>query len=241
MYVKEKVFSLVSNCLKDISPCHGYEHAMAVYNHAVKATEELKIQEKELILYAALLHDIDDPKFFKSKDCENAISILKEVGLKDEEIKTVVEMINLVSSSKNGDRVPESVKGKEWKLIPRWCDRLEAIGKIGIQRCATFRKNVTKAPFFASSTPRPKDMEELSSYVSVERYKSYKGESLSMIDHYFDKLLLLGSFECNNNYIKEEVKKRNDVMSAFVLWAVKNEKDMSDSLIDDYLSTFLQN
>ena len=44
-------------------------------------------------------------------------------------------MVSLVSSSKNGDRIPEDAINNEWLLYPRYADRLEAIGIIGIERC----------------------------------------------------------------------------------------------------------
>ena len=37
----------------------------------------------------------------------------------------------LVSASKNGDNIPKAISNKLWMLIPRYSDRLEAIGIIG--------------------------------------------------------------------------------------------------------------
>ncbi len=46
-------------------------------------------------------------------------------------VDLVLEMISLVSCSKNVDSLPPTV-GETWKLIPRYADRLEAIGEPGL-------------------------------------------------------------------------------------------------------------
>jgi HD superfamily phosphodiesterase len=57
-----------------------------------------------------------------------------------EEFKNdVIRMIDLCSASKWGDTIPENTK--LYQLIPRWSDRHEATGAIGIARCLIYNYN----------------------------------------------------------------------------------------------------
>src|SRR5204863_4319085 len=94
-------------------------------------TIKLKAKEYYCIILAALLHDADDRKFFGDSNYKNARYLLRKIPEGDVEL--VVHMIDLVSTSKNGNSTPVASSG--WLLIPRYCDRLEAVGKIGIERC----------------------------------------------------------------------------------------------------------
>ena len=122
--------------------CHGHdlEHFTIVADHSVNALkyESLSVQEELEVELAALFHDADDRKIFpNSKDYQNARSILDEIinlPNKDEFINETIEMIDLVSCSKSGDKKPR----KPWMVIPRDCDRLDAIGQRGINRVVKY-------------------------------------------------------------------------------------------------------
>lgn len=202
-----------------VSECHGIVHAKKVLENAKLALEYYKISEEDhiAVLLAALLHDADDRKFFpKNNNCENAKIIMEKSNLSDQIIKEVLFMISLIPSSKNGDTIPDSVKDKEWKLIPRYADRLEALGLEGIRRCILYNK-VIKLPFFVETTPKPKTEEELWEYATVERYNAYNGNSISLLDHYYDKLLRLSDFPIKNSYFEQEVKLKRKPLIDFVL------------------------
>ena len=110
-----------------------------------------------------------------------------------EEVKAdVLEMIGHVSTSENGNSVPQIALEHPEYLWPRYSDRLEAIGIIGAIRC--YQYNSEKgAPLAVESTPRPQTEEELwLNHVKDERFEEYQssgGKSASMMDHYYDKLL----------------------------------------------------
>ncbi|MFO0005143.1 MAG: hypothetical protein ACK559_28840, partial [bacterium] len=90
---------------------------------------------------AALLHDADDRKYFTPSKpdlkYENAVQIITE-SLESHAnptmliIDQVCEMISYVSASGNGNSVPERCTEKPYLLWPRFSDRLEAIGTIGM-------------------------------------------------------------------------------------------------------------
>jgi uncharacterized protein len=214
---------LLQKVLEDnkVSPCHGIEHAKTVMYHAWCALEdyELDDQDQMAVLLAALLHDADDGKFFPAhKNYENLRSILKQTGKSSDFIEDVVFMVSIVSASKNGDRIPRCVRDKPWMLIPRYADRIEAIGIIGVERCYTYTKNVSKLPLYLESSPRPKTEDQIWALATEERYNAYKGNSASMIDHYYDKLLRLSTFPIRNKYFDSECAKRRKPLIDFLLY-----------------------
>ena len=180
---------------------------------------------------AAILHDVDDRKFFSNnKNYENARSILSK--LKEYifantlilhtllDIDLIVKIISLVSFSENGTDMDDIPPCEEWMLLVRQCDRLEAIGKPGILRAYTYSL-FTNRPLYIDSTPTPKTLEELRREMTKERYLLYlsKKQSNSMIDHFFDKIL----FVCEdlqtstNPYIlSTSISRSNDTFS-FIL------------------------
>lgn len=194
---------------------HGIDHALAVLNHAKKALIEVDIDEedKETVLFAALLHDADDKKLFPlNKNYENLRKIL--VNKKSHFTSQVIEMVELVSASKNGDRIPEAIKHKMWMLIPRYADRLEAIGIIGIQRCYQYTKT-TNEPLYLPSTLRLISEDSIITE-SIRRYENYSGNSDSMMDHFYDKLIAVSIFPYRNSYFDEESAKRRKPIIDFV-------------------------
>ena len=205
-----------------VSECHGLNHAIQVMNNAFHALQSkeynLTDDEKESVLLAALLHDADDRKFFPNNhNYENLRSILEDKS--DEFIIQVINMVNLVSSSKNGDSIPDSIKDKEWQLIPRYADRLEAIGVIGIERCYMYGKiKIPIAPLYLDTTERGFTESELWEIATIERYNSYTGDSISMIDHYYDKLLRSSIFPIQNPYFDIECNKRRKLIIKFLLY-----------------------
>ena len=226
-----------------VSPCHGIEHAKKVMINAYNAlNSDLKLKKYTLsaddqsaVLLAALLHDADDGKFFpNNKDYDNLREILKANERTNEFIDKVVYMVSIVSSSKNGDTIPPPTIGKEWMLIPRYADRLEAIGIIGIKRCYIYNKNVSNVPLFLPETKRGKTEKELWEIASVERYEDYNGSSKSMIDHYYDKLLRLSIFPIRNKFFDKECKKRRKPLIDLLLLFGKN-----DNITDDEINTFI--
>jgi uncharacterized protein len=222
-YLKDKIRKLEQLLQKEnISECHGILHAKAVLINsihainAINAINTINAEETKYILYASLLHDADDRKFFPlNTNYENVRSILEDES--QETVNKVIELIELVSSSKNGDTIPKKCKDKEWMLIPRYADRLEAIGMIGLVRTFIFTLKKGK-DLYLPTTPMPKTVNEIWKIASVKRYKSYSGASESMLDHFYDKLLRLGKFPITNKYLNNESKKRIKPLLDFLLY-----------------------
>jgi uncharacterized protein len=229
----------------NISVCHGIKHAIQVMTHAEMAlnAKEYNIDDstKDAVLLAALLHDADDGKFFPDNhNNENLRNILHDKPI--EFVDHVARMVNLVSSSKNADNIPDDVKDKEWMLIPRYADRLEALGMIGVERCYIYNKS-RGAALFMEDTPKVTSEEEMWKIANIERYNAYKGNSRSMMDHYYDKLIRLGLYPIRNPYFDGECKKRNQPIIDFILkygrGEINNENDIINYILND--SVMLKN
>jgi uncharacterized protein len=182
-----------------IKASHGITHVLTVHHHAVQAvaahvpalTEEQSMQVES----AALLHDVDDTKYFPDHYHEkyNAKSILKQAQISDNATRSILQMIEWVSASQNGNSVPPSIEssGEYFRLIPRWSDRLEAVGIRGVVRCYQYTLEKGQ-PMYSDATPRATSEEEVWKLADPKRFVEYQasgGNSQDMISHYYDKLL----------------------------------------------------
>jgi len=219
---KQKLSSLFTSV--GMPESHGLGHCLIVLGNMEKAIASADERTKKLLSpqmivslkMAALLHEADDHKYFKTENFSNAKDILQEVLPEDANktkiISDVAEMISYVSASVNGNTVPEVAKTNPTYLWPRFCDRLEAIGVIGAVRCYQYNRE-TSAPFSTESTPRPTNEKELWAMVTAERWLNYQqtGNSASMMDHFYDKLLHIAYFDqdvVQNSFLVEEASAR---------------------------------
>ena len=109
---------------------HDALHTLRVYKNAQLILESCPEADRFITLSAALLHDVDDHKLFKTENNANARAFLSAYELPDETIERICDTINVVSFSKNKGRTPETPEGK----IVQDADRLDALGAIGIAR-----------------------------------------------------------------------------------------------------------
>jgi uncharacterized protein len=163
-------------------------------------TPSLTAQQTMQVLVAALLHDVDDHKYFSNNNkYENATMIMDQAKSMIHQTDQVVikQLISFVSCSKNKNTVPDVVTNASdedaspccyWMLIPRWADRLEAVGTRGVVRCYQYNREHGE-PLSSSHSPRPTTESEVWLYADPERFQRYDGNSTDMISHYYDKLL----------------------------------------------------
>jgi uncharacterized protein len=184
-----------------IEDSHGIGHVLRVHQHSVNAIEShiphlTKDQSVEIEI-AALLHDVDDQKYFPGNEVEkwNAKLILQQAGILGETTQSILQMIDWVSTSHNGNTIPPCIEnsGEYFRLIPRWSDRLEAIGIRGVIRCYQYSVESGQALSIPDASPRATSEEEVWNLAYPDRFVRYQmePESLSqdMISHYYDKLL----------------------------------------------------
>lgn len=214
----------------NVCESHGYLHAISVMNNSIQALRDqnygLKQRTIEMIILAALLHDVDDKKIFpNNRNNQNVRMILYDKH--SNFVESVIEMINLVSCRDNGDRLVDDL----WKLIPRYADRLEALGINGIERCYQYTMTIGN-PLIIESTPRPKTIDEAFKFAND---RQYKGQSLSMIDHYYDKLLHLGTFPLVNNWLSSKASETIGIMARFVVEFCKKDTEDKHQFVKKFI------
>lgn len=211
---------------------HGFDHAKKVHHHALKALQCLQTPPShdvsEDIELAALMHDLDDHKYFPQRKSTlneqplqstypNALSLLSKLDPKlSLKRKThILYLISLVSCSQNGNSVPSDISSSQSHhlLIPRWADRLEAIGSIGVVRCYQYNKE-RNHKISSLSSPRPLSEKEVWKHATPQRFQEYQergGSSEDMISHYYDKLLHVARPPpeiVRNGYLERAAKER---------------------------------
>lgn len=220
---------------------HGLVHWERVHHHACMAIEclpGLSSTQALEIEAAALLHDADDEKYFPKQEEQqssnsstsdydryaslypNALGLLRSCGtdlLPESSHETVLFMIDAVSCSKNGNSVPQRVAESDsyHYLIPRWSDRIEAVGARGVWRCYQYNQE-SKLPLHTEGvTPRPKTEAELWGQLDPERFEAYTNGTKtttndpSMMGHYYDKLLHVAcppESIVRNPYLEEKLR-----------------------------------
>lgn len=206
----------------------GLDHARMVFFHAVIALSKysdragmnpIMMDNKFAVLLAALLHDVDDRKYFPGhNNFENARMIMKRVGIPSDMRKPIVRMIGYASYSKNRDSIPDEAKESPWILIPRHCNRLETIGWTGVVRAWKYYAE-THGRLSMPATLRAITRKELWEIATPARYAYYSniGRSNSMIDHYYDKLLHLHREPMNNTYLDREKMRRMEPLITLCL------------------------
>ena len=113
---------------------HDAAHSLRVYTNALKIAGAYPDSDRFVVSLAALLHDADDHKLFRTQNNANARSFLQEQNVDAEHIEQICEAINSVSFSKNRGRRPGTIEA----AIVQDADRLDAIGAIGIARTFAF-------------------------------------------------------------------------------------------------------
>ena len=196
---------------------HGVVHSRNVVAWAEKAISHMTIPPnvKLCILAAAMLHDVDDRKYFKGNEYANAPALLSAVDWPHEEYSLIIEMIDIVSCSRNGN----STASPLWKLIPRDADRLEAIGEVGVQRCMAYTEETKRPIMIAGVTPLPVTDAELDTVACESRFREYcrTGRSASFIDHFYDKLLHIGTMGSGSALLQSEADRRMRYMRNYLL------------------------
>ena len=185
----------------EIKESHGLTHVLAVYEHSVCAVKcvspPLAPHTRMQIYIASLLHDVDDHKYFPNNNdgensSRNAKDIMASVELPKLSQARIIQIISMVSCSVNGNSVHATVKdtGAYYLLIPRYSDRLEAVGARGVVRCYQYNAEHNR-PMCSDISPRATSAEEVWVLACPERFVAYQvsgGKSTDMISHYYDKL-----------------------------------------------------
>ena len=124
----------IEDLFRDNAGGHDAAHSLRVYRNAMKIAETEPEVDKEIVALAALLHDADDHKLFRTENNENTRSFLMENRGPEETIDQICAAINAVSFSQSRGQRPEAIEGR----IVQDADRLDALGAIGIARTIAY-------------------------------------------------------------------------------------------------------
>ncbi len=202
---------------------HGMDHILRVKDISLEFCESLNANP-EIVTLTALLHDVDDYKFFgeNAESLKNAKTILINNNIDNDIQSVVLNNINNMGFSKRlAGIMPKSMEG----MIVSDADMCDSIGAIGIVR--TIEYNNSKGRPFWDSYRFP------ITEPSVEQYKKSNNPTM---DHFFEKLFKIKNLMLTEPG-KKEAAKRHEIMVLF-LHQFFNENNAPDwiSFMDDYLA-----
>lgn len=191
---------LVQPYYPSTDPAHNWNHILRVTTLA----EKLALEEKanvDIVKAASLCHDLinvpkSDPRRSEAStlSAKEALPLLKSVGFDHNEIPIIQKSIITHSYSKN--MKPTSLEG----AIVQDADRLDALGAIGILRCASVSTH------FQSDYFDPEDFWGEGRELNDQKF---------MVDHYQTKLFKLIE-TMNTQSAKNEAAKRMEFMKLFL-------------------------
>lgn len=196
----QKLKNLITKYYEGDDPAHDWNHVERVVKNAIKISKQENIQS-ELILAAVYCHDlINLPKNHpeRSKASERsaleAIPYLKEVGFSEDEINEI--QIGIIQHSFSRNEKPSTIIAS----IVQDADRLDALGAIGILRCAITAGKLNSSLYdLVDPLAKNRDL----------------NDQKFMIDHYFKKLFLLPDLMYTKS-AKEMAETRVEFMKSFL-------------------------
>lgn len=162
--------------------------------------------DRQTVLLAALLHDVDDYKIFgedAASNLSNARTILEKYHIVDVIADNVLDIIRTIGYNKYLDGVrPSTLEG----MIVSDADMCDAIGAVGILRTHAYA--LSKGNEFFDRTLNPK-----TAITESDHYKAAKKSH--SVQHFFDKLLKIPSILMTDAG-KREGEQRQAIMVSFL-------------------------
>ncbi len=175
----ETTINFVKKELQNAEAGHDWWHIERVWKTAKNIALEEKVN-MEVVEFAALLHDIADPKFHDGDEevgPNRAGDFLKSIGVDEQVIIHVQQIIRNMSFKSSLGIL--NFTSKEM-LVVQDADRLDAIGAIGISRAFTYGGFKNRELYNPAIKPAINQSKE-----------TYKNTSAPTINHFYEKLLLL--------------------------------------------------
>jgi uncharacterized protein len=175
----EKTIDFVQKTLANAEAGHDWFHIERVFKTAQTINQQEKGDEL-VVAFAALLHDIADPKFNNGDEelgPNMAASFLASIAVEADVIAHVKLIIQNMSFKNSFDGA--GFTSKEMQIVQD-ADRLDAIGAIGIARAFTYGGFKNRVLYDPTILPEEHLTKE-----------SYKNTTAPTINHFYEKLLLL--------------------------------------------------
>jgi len=199
----QKTIDFVKKTLANAEAGHDWFHIERVFKTAQTINQQENGDEL-VVCFAALLHDIADPKFNNGDEelgPNMAASFLSSIDI-DADIIAHVKLIILNMSFKNSFD-GAGFTSKELQIVQD-ADRLDAIGAIGIARAFTYGGFKNRVLYDPAILPEK--------YLNKE---SYKNTTAPTINHFYEKLLLLKDL-MNTGAGKAMATERHDFMLLYL-------------------------
>lgn len=192
----EKCTEQVIEIYEQFDASHDFDHILRVMKNAEEIGMTLPEADMSIVRLAALLHDVDDPKY-QTVSHVSAKVLLQSSGVDEEMAMRVLETIKSVSFNGGNEEEIVSIEG----AIVRDADRLDAIGAIGIART------------FAFGGARGRKLYDANEVIRMNMSESeYRSKNTSSVTHFYEKLLLLKEL-----MVTEEGKRLAEERHAFML------------------------
>ncbi|WP_412466862.1 HD domain-containing protein [Pedobacter sp. KLB.chiD] len=175
----QKTISFVQRTLANAEAGHDWFHIERVFKTAQTINQQENGDEL-VVAFAALLHDIADPKFNNGDEelgPNMAAAFLTSIDIPNDIIAHVKLIIQNMSFKNSFDGT--GFTSKEMQIVQD-ADRLDAIGAIGIARAFTYGGFKNRVLYDPAILPE----EHLNK-------QSYKNTTAPTINHFYEKLLLL--------------------------------------------------
>lgn len=182
---------------------HDWFHIERVYKNALLILEN-ETADKEVVLLAALLHDIADSKFHDGDETigpKKAATFMESLGVDLQIIQHVVAIIGNISFK--GGNFEKHFHSKELDIVQD-ADRLDAMGAIGIARAFHYGGYKNRILFDPEIAPKMQ--------MTKEEYKRNEGTT---INHFYEKLLKLKDL-IHTETGKKMAQKRHLFMQSFL-------------------------
>lgn len=226
----EEVIKLTLEFLNIDKSGHGDNHALRVYNLAMKFAKE-ENADMEIVGIAAILHDVDDYKMVgidKAHSLENAKNIMKQANVEKSIQNEVIDIIKNMGYKNylNGIR-PKTLEGK----IVSDADMCDALGAHGIIRSIMYSCSDKGSGVIFDKNIWP------NVNMTALEYNSYGTtyDTDNSINYCFEKLLKLKNLMMTNSG-KMEALERHEFIISFLRQFFK-EENLGDWIkyLDDYL------
>lgn len=124
----EELQDYIKIAFRNADKSHDYQHSIRVYQNAMLILEEFCDANKEIVVIAALLHDVVDEKLFNNEELLDGW-FKKHPSIYESSIRKVISEISYSKA-----KAPTTIES----MIVQDADRLDAIGAIGIARVFTY-------------------------------------------------------------------------------------------------------
>ncbi len=180
---------------------HDYFHTYRVFKMS-KHLAQIEKADEEIVMLAALLHDVDDIKLSPDthENKENARRFLNDNSIDENTIDLICRIIGEISYKGNESYSPSTIEAK----IVQDADRLDALGAIGIARAFAFGGSRNRTMHNPQEPPRLNMSEQ-----------EYRNHISTTVNHFYEKLFNLTDL-MNTKAAKEIALKREEYMKNFL-------------------------